>query len=222
MRLLLLASAGGAIGAGARYLVHVGVARAPRHELSLGDAHGQRAGLPADGDRGRARRAAASTARRSCAPSLRPASSAGSRRSRPSRSMSRRLSRGISMPRPRSTWRPRSGSPSSRSTSGCCWRGPLDMKARVEEIAVRPDEAGLRLDRWFRLRFPGGRLHLPAEAAALGPGARRFQARAGERPARSRRSRCACRPSCASRRPPRPRCARRSGCRRPTATSSSA
>jgi 23S rRNA pseudouridine955/2504/2580 synthase len=28
------------------------------------------------------------------------------------------------------------------------------MKARVEEIAVRPDEAGLRLDRWFRLHFP--------------------------------------------------------------------
>lgn len=28
------------------------------------------------------------------------------------------------------------------------------MRARVEEIAVRPDEAGLRLDRWFRLHFP--------------------------------------------------------------------
>lgn len=28
------------------------------------------------------------------------------------------------------------------------------MRVRVEEIAVRPDEAGLRLDRWFRLHFP--------------------------------------------------------------------
>jgi 23S rRNA pseudouridine955/2504/2580 synthase len=28
------------------------------------------------------------------------------------------------------------------------------MTERVETIAVRPDEAGLRLDRWFRLHFP--------------------------------------------------------------------
>ena len=27
------------------------------------------------------------------------------------------------------------------------------MSERVETIAVKPDEAGLRLDRWFRLHF---------------------------------------------------------------------
>ena len=51
---------------------------------------------------------------------------------------------------------------------------------RVETIEVKDDEEGLRLDRWFRIHFPDRHLHLPAKAAALGPGSRRQQARRGQ------------------------------------------
>ena len=39
----------------------------------------------------------------------------------------------------------------------------------------------MRLDRWFRVHFPGHHLRASAEAAALRPGAARLEARAGQR-----------------------------------------
>jgi 23S rRNA pseudouridine955/2504/2580 synthase len=50
-------------------------------------------------------------------------------------------------------------------------------------ITVEPDEAGMRLDRWFKIHFPGLgfgpwlALNISAEAAALRPGPRRWRPR---------------------------------------------
>ena len=70
------------------------------------------------------------------------------------------------------------------------------MSDPVETIKVARAEAGLRLDRWFRVHFPDVGLRLSAEAAAVGSGARQQQARrrptSGSRPVR----RSACRRWC--------------------------
>ena len=58
--------------------------------------------------------------------------------------------------------------------------------AGVEQIAVEPGEAGMRLDRWFKSHYPGPRLRPAAEAAALRPDQGRRRPRQVRHPHRAR------------------------------------
>ena len=51
------------------------------------------------------------------------------------------------------------------------------VRTGVQTLKVEADEAGMRLDRWFKQRFPGPRLSHLAKIALQGRGTRRQQAR---------------------------------------------
>ena len=65
----------------------------------------------------------------------------------------------------------------------------------VENIPVAADETGMRLDRWFKVHFPGPRLRPIAEAAALGANPRGWWPRQKRHPpfARTKRAHSALR-----------------------------
>ncbi len=61
------------------------------------------------------------------------------------------------------------------------------MSERVETIEVAEREAGMRLDRWFRQHFPDVTHGYLQKLLRYGTGARRFEARRGERAPRGGR-----------------------------------
>ena len=57
------------------------------------------------------------------------------------------------------------------------------IMATLETRTVETDEAGMRLDRWFKAHYPELVVRPPAEAAPLGPGPRRWRPRQDQRAA---------------------------------------